>query len=204
MIQMIIDTILQIIVYTTIPFLWWSFSSRKSEHFTKWIGLTVPEFKDRSKALGFIISSFMLMSLIGLGIIYVFEDKSVLISARFAGLGVSGIIPLLLFATIQTGLCEEILFRGFLGKRLSVKLGFVAGNLIQAILFGLLHGILLFVIGIGLVTALSVTVFTMIVGWMLGYINEKLADGSIVPGWIVHSLSNIIPASLFLVGIIKP
>ena len=41
---------------------------------------------------------------------------------------------------IQTGLSEEILFRGFLGKRLIAKFGFAVGNVVQGLLFGTLHG----------------------------------------------------------------
>ncbi len=45
-----------------------------------------------------------------------------------------------LFGIIQTGLSEEILFRGFLAKRLISRFGFATGNLLlsMAEAFGLL------------------------------------------------------------------
>jgi membrane protease YdiL (CAAX protease family) len=47
-------------------------------------------------------------------------------------------------AFIQTGLAEELLFRGFMAKRLIALLGFQRGNALQALLFVAPH-LLLFV-----------------------------------------------------------
>ena len=130
-----------------------------------------------------------------------FEDKSLLVASEFSGQGFSAIIPIFISAVIKTGFCEELFFRGFLNKRLSHKFGFTAGNTIQAVIFGLLHGVFLLNTLSALTIAL-VIVFTATVGWFLGYANEKLGNGSIVPSWIIHSLANIIPSLLFLLGII--
>ena len=43
------------------------------------------------------------------------------------------------FGIFQTGLSEEILFRGFLAKRLISRFGFATGNLLQGLVFGILH-----------------------------------------------------------------
>ena len=51
-----------------------------------------------------------------------------------------------LFGIIQTGLSEEILFRGFLAKRLISRFGFATGNLPQGLVFGLLHGAMFFLV----------------------------------------------------------
>ena len=68
------------------------------------------------------------------------------------------ILPILLYAFIQTGLAEEIFFRGF-----SIEENIAA----------------------------IITLIISIDGWFMGYLNEKLASGSIVPSWIVHGLSNL-------------
>lgn len=199
--QTIINTVVQLIIFSIIPLLWWLFSARKKAKILSWIGLTTPKFNNKSKALVVSLLSLLLLLVSGMILVFSFEDKSSLANAKFAGLGFSGIIPILIYAIIQTGLCEEILFRGFLNKRISHKLGFAVGNTVQAILFGLLHGALLFGI-VDVLTAILTIVFTSIVGWLMGYLNEKLANGSIVPSWIIHSLMNIISSLMFLLGIV--
>jgi len=69
-------------------------------------------------------------------------------------------------------------------------------------LFGLLHGILLFTLNIDILFIVLVSIFSMAAGWMMGYINEKLSGGSIVPSWIIHSLKNIVSSVLILTGIV--
>lgn len=44
---------------------------------------------------------------------------------------------------------------------------------------------------IGILKAVLIILFTGVIGWIMGYINEKKADGSILPGWMIHALSNI-------------
>lgn len=63
------------------------------------------------------------------------------VQQSYTGQGAAAILPILLFGMIQTGLSEEILFRGFILKRLSKKLGFQWANFLQALIFGVIHGI---------------------------------------------------------------
>ena len=123
-----------------------------------------------------------------------------LANARFSGQGVKAIIPAIIFAFFATALPEEILFRGFLGKRLSRAFGFLVGNTIQAILFGLLHGIMLFSI-LGVAIPLLIIAFTGTLGWIMGYINEE-ADGSILPSWCIHGISNVYASIIIMFGLI--
>ena len=46
----------------------------------------------------------------------------------------------------------------------------------------------------GVVKAVIITVFTAAIAWFIGYINEKKANGSIIPGWIIHAIANIFSA----------
>lgn len=96
-----------------------------------------------------------------------------------------------LFGIIQTGLSEEILFRGFLAKRLISHLGFATGNLLQGLVFGLLHGAMFFLVTTPL-KALIITLITGFSGWLLGWMAEKAAGGSILPGWMVHGVGNLL------------
>jgi len=99
-------------------------------------------------------------------------------TSQFAGLGLGALPGALVFAFLQTGLSEEILFRGFLLKRLAVRFGFGAGNMVQSVIFGAIHGLGFFT-SVGWFWALLITLFTGISAWFMGYINEKKADGSI-------------------------
>lgn len=61
-------------------------------------------------------------------ILPVLGDSAVLADDVFSGLGVNGLLPAALYAFVQTGLTEEIVFRGFIGKRLIARFGFAVGN----------------------------------------------------------------------------
>jgi len=197
LIQLLINTTVQLVLFSSIPLIWWFVTARKSECFLTWIGLTKPKCENTIKTLIIIALTFLLLLCPVFYLIFSFEDKSVLATTGFAGLGVSGIVPVILYAVFQTGLSEEILFRGFLNKRLSAKFGFIAGNIIQAVLFGVLHGILL-INGVSIPLIVSIVIFTAAVGWLMGFINEKYGSGSIVPSWAIHSAANIVTASVFL------
>ena len=64
--------------------------------------------------------------------------------SAFAGQGASAVPAILSYAVVRTSLSEELLFRGFLLKRLVGKFGFTIGNITQSLLFGLIHGIAFF------------------------------------------------------------
>jgi membrane protease YdiL (CAAX protease family) len=127
------------------------------------------------------------------------------VPGRLRALGLSGqsVVLLALYALVQTALSEEILFRGFLAKRLITRLGFHRGNLVQSVLFGAMH-LLLFAGPTGqplsLPRAMAVVAFTSLIGWGLGYLNERAGNGSIVPSWWTHGLTNIVAYSTLAFG----
>ena len=111
-------------------------------------------------------------------------------TSAFTGLGINAIPAIVIYASFNTAFPEELLFRGFLLKRMANKFGFNIANLTQALLFGLLHGVLFFSL-IGVIKAILIILFTGAIGWFMGYINEKSSNGSIIPSWIIHTISNI-------------
>lgn len=111
-------------------------------------------------------------------------------TSEFTGLGVAAIPAIVIYATFNTAFPEELLFRGFLLKRLANKFGFNIANIIQALLFGLLHGIMFFML-VGIVKAILIITFTGVIAWFMGYINEKYSNGSMIPSWIIHTISNL-------------
>ena len=140
---------------------------------------------------------FMTVSILTLYLIKDIETAT----SEFKGLGISALLPALIYAIFNTSLPEEIFFRGFLLKRLSNKFGFRVANVIQSIIFGLLHGIMFFSL-VGIVKAMIIILLTGIIAYAMGYVNEKKANGSILPSWFIHALSNIFASIIAMFSII--
>lgn len=104
---------------------------------------------------------------------------------------VAALVALSIVALVKTAFTEELLFRGLLAKRLYRPLGFWGGNLVQAALFGAIHlPILLLPEGRGLIGAAMIG-FAVVVSLAAGWVNEKRARGSILPGFGLHAGANL-------------
>ena len=188
-IQKIISSIVQIIIFTVIPLIWWFVTARKEQNFLQWIGFRRIEKENRKQTAVWtaaVTGAFFLVGFLTL----LFLRGTETAASDFAGMGLSALPAILVYAVIQTALSEEIVFRGFLLKRIAKKFGDNAGITIQAVLFGLMHGIMFFS-SVGAAKALLITALTGGIGWFMGYINEKKANGSIIPGWCIHACANI-------------
>ncbi len=188
-----ISAIMQVILFSVIPFFWWLFTARKQQSFLTWIGIKKPVIEKRGNYLVWFLLINVFLFVTNYTIIYFFVDSSLLAFKRFAGLGFSGVIPALLYAIIQTGLSEELFFRGFLLKRFAHTFGFRIGNIVQSLLFGSVHGLMLLslsVIPIGVVVLLVMS--TGLAGYLMGWIDEKKSNGSIITSWGIHSMGNLI------------
>jgi membrane protease YdiL (CAAX protease family) len=113
------------------------------------------------------------------------------------GLGLSRrglIVAALIKGIFQTSLSEEIFFRGLIGKRLGNRFGFHVGNAVQAALFGGMHAAMPYLSLPATVSrsGYAIVLFTLsgTLGWWLGYLNERLGGGSILPSWMHHGLGN--------------
>ncbi len=184
----VLSSIIQIILFTIIPFIWWLITARKKQKFTEWIGLK--KIKGGKKTLISVI--FVAIAFLASGILTLYLIKDIeTATSEFAGLGAAAIPAIIVYATFNTAFPEELLFRGFLLKRLANKFGFNTANLIQALLFGLLHGAMFLALA-GIMKAVLIIIFTGGIAWFMGYINEKNSDGSIIPSWIIHTVSNLL------------
>ncbi len=160
--QRIISAFIQFLFVIILPYIWWFLIVRGKVSFGEWIGLkSIKRVKD-SDLISWIIGGFLLFT-----IFYMF------------------VFPL------QTSLPEELLFRGFLLKRMANHMPFVFANTIQAIAFGLLHGVL-FASVVSLEVTFFIIFFTGAIAAYLGFVNEKKAGGSILTSWIIHALANIL------------
>jgi membrane protease YdiL (CAAX protease family) len=125
------------------------------------------------------------------------DPNSVTGRLRAMGFTLPTVLTLLVIALFKTALSEEIFFRGFLGKQLINKLGFTTGNIVQAVIFGLVHLLLLWQLtNAPMFAVIFIFFFSTLAGWTIGYIKVKYANGSIVPGWIAHGVGNTISYSI--------
>ena len=90
------------------------------------------------------------------------------------------------------------MFRGFLLKRIGNRFGFATGNLIQAVLFGLLHGLPFGMVTHNILVTVLLTILPGAFGWYQGWLNEKRCGGSILPSWLLHGTMNFIVTCLSL------
>ncbi len=183
----VLSSIIQIILFAIIPFIWWLITARKKQKFTEWIGLK--KIEGGKKTLISVI--FVTIAFLASGILTLYLIKDIeTATSEFAGLGAAAIPAIIVYATFNTAFPEELLFRGYLLKRLANKFGFNTANLIQSLLFGLLHGAMFLSLA-GILKAVLIIIFTGGIAWFMGYINEKNSNGSIIPSWIIHTMSNL-------------
>ena len=127
------NSIIQIIIFSLIPFLWWLITSRKKMNFFEWIGLKKVNNIKENKLFAWIFSVLVLFLIISVFILYSLKNVNVA-SSEFTGLGIKALPSILIYAVFNTSFPEEILFRGFLLKRIGNKFGFIVSNGIQSLL----------------------------------------------------------------------
>lgn len=172
---------------------------RKEGSFPKYLGLTAPRPLTLLWGAGLgALAAFIILGLPGMKNMAAGENT---VAGQIAG-NSAGVAALLIFikAVLTTSLSEEIFFRGLIGKRLIAWLGFSAGNALQAAIFGAVHFIILLSPEATMTTAVMLVGFTAVFGWISGYLNERLGNGSIAPSWLMHAVANIIAYSLIAFG----
>ena len=191
-INQLFSSIATILVMLLLPLIWWLVTARKEQNFFSWIGLKRIQTEKKTTLLLWFLGAAAAFGLTSLLLPWITKGtEAALATARFSGLGWSALPAVTVYAFLSTAFWEECLFRGFLLKRLAHRFGFPAGNAAQAVVFGLMHGVMFFA-SVGVLRALLVTLLTGLIGWGLGYLNEKQAGGSIFTSWAIHALSNLI------------
>lgn len=192
------------IVFAFIPLIWWFIKHRKEVGFFKWIGLYKPQLKSKIWVLAlfavlyYFFYNFDFTKLVNPETLKEIENSSSVAANTFAGIGTMAILPALIENFVANGLAEEILYRGFLCKRFCEKLGTSKGIILQAVLFGLMHNIIYIIAGlnVGLWYHTLTFIFTGTGALLLGYLNEKIFNGSIVPSILLHGTGNFIASML--------
>lgn len=187
--QKILSSIVQILLFALIPFIWWCITARRKINFFQWIGIKRISSPKENKTAFWIVGITIIFLAISVFMLYTVRNIETATS-EFFGLGMKALPAVLVYAVLNTSLPEELLFRGFLLKRLSHKFGFLTGNAVQSLLFGLLHGAMFFMLT-DIPRAILIIGFTGGIAWCMGYVNEKKANGSILPSWCIHAIANI-------------
>ena len=196
----LLSAILQILVFTIIPFLVFVIRNRSTKGFFRYIGLKPSKLKANAWATA--ASLIFVTGAVGLTFFNSDFREAMAgpgsITGKFRSMGFSpaAVILILIMAILKTSLAEEILFRGFLAKRLISVLGYQWGNVLQAAIFGAVHLLLFISLGTGLPFLAFIFAFTALGAYVTVYLNEKKADGSIIPGWIAHGLANVVSYSV--------
>mgnify|MGYP001622891103 CR=1 FL=1 len=200
----ITTAIVNLIVFSLLPFLWWLLRHRKETGFFQWLGFYRPRLKSKwwvlviFAVLYYFFYNFDFTQLIDPATLEYVENSDAVSANAFAGIGAAAILPALIQNFIANGVAEEILYRGFLCKRLCGKLGTAAGIVLQAVLFGLMHNVLYMLVGldVGLWYHILTFVFTGMGALLLGWLNEKIYNGSIIPSIVLHGAGNFIATML--------
>lgn len=192
----IIGVVAQIIIFTSIPFVVYLVTKKTTKGFFNYIGLK----KSIKRANILAVAACLLFVIPPLVLTFVNDDfKQIMlepssVTGKFnqMELGLPSIFLLLIIAIFKTALAEEILFRGFVAKRLISVFGYLKGNLFQAFLFGIIHTGLFAMTTQNPLFLMTIFIIPSIGAFVSVYLNEKLANGSIIPGWISHGLANVL------------
>ena len=191
----LLNAIIQVLLFSLVPLLWWLVTARKKVAFFDWLGLRWPKNVNTRTLWGSIVLVMVVCFVIGEVAVWARGDVDAAESA-YQGMGLGALPTVLVYAFLQTGLSEEILFRGFLLKRLMAKWGFVVANIVQALIFGALH--LTMVWGqVGFLAGMVIVIYPMIPAVLMSILNEKKADGSILPSWLLPGTINT-PSALMV------
>lgn len=189
----LIGSLVQVLVFAAVPFIVWAFTARKQESFFSWIGLKPARFEGNAgKTILIMAVTVLAYGAVTSYFVRQFEGEITSAGSTFAGMGVSAIPAVLAYGFIRTALSEELFFRGFLLKWIQAKFGYRAGNTVQALLFGALHGVPFGLVAHNILVMVVLTLLPAMMGYAEGWMNEKHFGGSILPGLLLHGLINTV------------
>lgn len=103
------------------------------------------------------------------------------------------LVSTFLYSMVQTGFCEELLFRGLIAGALGRHMALWKANILQAIPFSIMHlPIIFFVPHEWVLIAVVPTLFGLGLGWV------RLKSQSVIGPWLIHGVGNWAIALLVL------
>ena len=92
----VVSSIIQIILFALIPFIWWLISGLKQEKFTQWIGIKKVE-ENKIKLSIIVIATSVVFMLLGAVTLYVLKDVE-MATSKFTGLGIPALPAIFIYA----------------------------------------------------------------------------------------------------------
>ena len=193
LLNQLISAVLQIMLFSAVPFIWYVFTQKSVRGFFAWLGIKKAP-KPPWKSMLCILIGFL--AVVVLPYLWLHQSGNLnyqgftVDAFRQYGWSVQTVCVIWIWAVIQTSLSEEILFRGFLCKRFAQKCGETTGNILQAFIFGTIH--IAALPDKNILAMLLIVLLTGGVGYALGRLSLKEAQGSILYGWAIHAAVNLI------------
>lgn len=193
LLNQITSAVLQLLIFSSVPFVWYIFTHRGIGGFFKWLGIRTAPNPPLKIMFCILIGFFVVLFLPYMWLYHSgnLNYQGFTVDAfRQSGWSIETCSVILIWAVLQTSLSEEIMFRGFLCKRFCKKFGERIGNILQALIFGLAH-----ISALPDKNILAIFVIVLLtggIGYALGWLSLKKVQGSILYGWAIHATVNIL------------
>ena len=116
-IDKVISSVIETILFALLPFIWWLATVKGEITFTQWAGIKKVEKGNRAGTVKMTVCTAMPFLLLSIFLFYMLKGTQTA-TAEFRGMGVKALPAVFVYAFFNTAFPEEILFRGFLLKRL--------------------------------------------------------------------------------------
>ena len=200
MVQELINSITQLIAFSAIPFIVYLVRKKSLKGFFDDLGLKSAPlnamFLGGFSSLLILVPPLIAASLDADTLEAFHHPESMTGRFHAMGFGLESMMLILITALIKTSLSEEIFFRGFVAKRLMSVMGAKWGNITQAIIFGAIHILIMMQISESMAFIVLMFILTTAAAWLMAFINETKANGSILPSWLMHGLGNVLAYSI--------
>lgn len=191
MIDGLVGAVLQVGVVLIVCLVAWLLFGRRKASFRTWLGLTgAPPLLLLLCLVFGAAGAWLLLQAPGVAAL-ASGPGTVIAASTLNGVTAGAIVVLVVGAVFKTAFAEELFFRGLIGKRLYAGMGFWPGNLVQALLFGAVHLPLLLLPDAPRQTVLLMIGFVTALALVSGWLNERRAGGSILPGFALHGAGNL-------------
>lgn len=191
MIDGLVGAVLQVGVVLIVCLVAWLLFGRRKASFRTWLGLTgAPPLLLLLCLVFGAAGAWLLLQAPGVAAL-ASGPGTVIAASTLNGVTAGAIVVLVVGAVFKTAFAEELFFRGLIGKRLYAGMGFWPGNLLQALLFGAVHLPLLLLPDAPRQTVLLMIGFVTALALISGWLNERRAGGSILPGFALHGAGNL-------------
>ena len=193
LLNQITSAVLQLLIFSSVPFVWYVITHKRIRGFFEWIGFRLAPKPPLKIMLCILIGFFVAVIL---PYMWLYQSGNLnyqgftVDAFQQSGWSIQTFSVILVWAVLQTSLSEEIMFRGFLCKRFCKKFGEKIGNIVQALIFGVVH--IAALPDKNILAMLIVVLLTGGIGYALGWLSLKKVQGSILYGWAIHATVNIL------------